>query len=382
MSEIKNAIQSSHLNFLFGSGLSAPFLKTLGDVEQRLTELDKFEDCTETVRSVMLASIRKLYFEKCISANLEILKKDASCKTVQSTYRTWLATMNQILLNRKSTLLNKQVNLFTTNMDVFPEMALEELGAEFNDGFYGKINPRYDLSNFKKSVSQTSQQYSVAAEIPLFNLYKLHGSVSWKIGTDNVIELDRSLDLTNFVKECITGCDKLVLDILDSNYNLISIQDLAVKAKAITSFKEAKKINDAYEKLVMVNPTKDKFKLTTLNKIYYELLRMYSNELEKENAVLFVMGFSFADEHITEITKRAVKSNPTLKVYIFAYDKIGEEAIRTNLGIEGSGTFSNICIMPRLKEVDTAGVETGETAYNLTNIINQHFHSIARDKNG
>src|SRR5690606_4181861 len=50
---------------------------------------------------------------------------------------------------------------------------------------------------------------------------------------------------------------------------------------------------------------------------FYELLRMYANHLEKENSILFVLGFSFADEHIREITKRVLKSNPTLMMFIF-----------------------------------------------------------------
>ena len=32
----------------------------------------------------------------------------------------------------------------------------------------------------------------------------------------------------------------------------------------------------------------------------------------KENSVLFVTGFSFADEHLKEITQRVLQSNPTL----------------------------------------------------------------------
>jgi hypothetical protein len=48
---------------------------------------------------------------------------------------------------------------------------------------------------------------------------------------------------------------------------------------------------------------------------------IYNNELEKENGVLFVMGFSFADEHIRELTLRVANTNPTSIIYIFVYDK-------------------------------------------------------------
>jgi hypothetical protein len=88
----------------------------------------------------------------------------------------------------------------------------------------------------------------------------------------------------------------------------------------------------AYEKLLVVNPTKDKFRHTIFNYTYYEMLRIFSNELEKDNTVLFVMGFSFADEHIREIVLRAANSNPTLMIYVIAYSNDGAAEIRTRFG--------------------------------------------------
>lgn len=71
---------------------------------------------------------------------------------------------------------------------------------------------------------------------------------------------------------------------------------------------------------LIVNPTKEKFHDTLLNKNYYELLRIFSNELEKENSLLVVEGFSFKDEHILDLTKRSML-NPSLKLLIFCYDE-------------------------------------------------------------
>ena len=58
---------------------------------------------------------------------------------------------------------------------------------------------------------------------------------------------------------------------------------------------------------------------------------MYSTELEKENTVLFVMGFSFSDEHIREVTLRVANSNPTLKIYIFTYTEKAEHNIKNKI---------------------------------------------------
>jgi hypothetical protein len=74
---------------------------------------------------------------------------------------------------------------------------------------------------------------------------------------------------------------------------------------------------------------------------------MYSNELEKENSVLFVLGFSFADEHIREITKRVANSNPTLLICIFAYSDSSKTDIEQKLNM-GEIKFKNV-------EVITAG---------------------------
>lgn len=57
------------------------------------------------------------------------------------------------------------------------------------------------------------------------------------------------------------------------------------------------------------------------------MLRLYANELEKENSVLFIMGFSMADEHIRDITFRAINSNPTLKVFICSYTTEAKDII-------------------------------------------------------
>jgi len=81
----------------------------------------------------------------------------------------------------------------------------------------------------------------------------------------------------------------------------------------------------------MINPTKQKFETTTMDLTFYELLRMYSNHLERENSVLFVFGFSFADEHIREITKRVAAANPTLLIIIFAFNKASKEAIEKEI---------------------------------------------------
>ena len=109
----------------------------------------------------------------------------------------------------------------------------------------------------------------------------------------------------------------------------------------------------------MINPRKAKFRETVLDLHFYELMRLYANALEKPTTCLFAMGFSFADEHIAQITRRAVASNPTLLVIIFAYDDGAKEAIQECIG--ESNNNNNIIILSP-KEFKAAQDEEGKNA--------------------
>ena len=56
-----------------------------------------------------------------------------------------------------------------------------------------------------------------------------------------------------------------------------------------------------------------------MNSNYYDQIRMFANELERQNTLLIAFGFSFADEHILQIIGRALVSNPTLTLLVFPY---------------------------------------------------------------
>lgn len=157
--DFKHLLQSGRLNFLIGSGLSCPYISTLGDIENRLEELDAIKD--STAKKLVRASLIKVYFETCISKNHDLChNQQEDDKGVLNNYKNFLHNINKIMLLRRSNLLNKKVNLFTTNVDVFLEKSLEEQNLEFNDGFTGTLNPSFQLSNFKKSLYKTSPHSS------------------------------------------------------------------------------------------------------------------------------------------------------------------------------------------------------------------------------
>jgi hypothetical protein len=275
LQELSEVIQSSNINFLFGAGTSTPFLPLLGNIEKLLNEA---EDDTTRERHY------KEYFSKVMLPNKKVADNSVSAseyEQVKKDYDEFFLTLSEVILQRKSTILSKQVNLFTTNIDVLTETSLERLLIEYNDGFSGKFNPTFSSANYKKSIQQRSLHYDHVSEIPVFNIIKIHGSLTWQQIGDK-ITFSHSL---NHIDEAIAG--KTGNDFLSS-----------------------------YKKILVVNPEESKHLESVLNLYYYELLRMYSSELEKENATLFIIGFSMDDKHIKEITLRAAKANPTLRIFI------------------------------------------------------------------
>lgn len=345
---LRNFIQSSNLNFLYGSGISRPYLSTLGNIEKWLTKLVE-DDSKEPYKEVIKASLYKAYCDGVILKN-RYFYPDKDFLETKSAYTDFFSVCNELMNKRNSQLLNKQINLFTTNIDLLAEETLEKSGIELNDGFRGKLKPAYSESNFQISLSKSSMQFHKQAEVPMFNLIKVHGAVNWKEQNETI---QSDTILMYYVQQA--------LDKIDKDY-FVELQNADKKEKTFDEVKtEAdeialilpddayKEFFEAYNKIVMINPTKEKFKTSVLDYHFYELMRIYSNALERENSILFVMGFSFADEHIAQITKRAADTNPTLQVVVFAYSDEDEEGYKKNLQIEHGCSNNNILILTPTK---------------------------------
>ncbi len=410
--EIEKLLESANLNFLIGSGASKPFLETLQDIEKVMDAFDKnknksfsddykenlkreglvFNDnqTDEKVLCIIEALIKNHYFTKCIKKNLQLIfcndanscNKECKKLEVKDNYKTFLESL-QTILSKRSNNYPKQVNLFTTNIDVFLDVVLEECSLSFNDGFSGRMNPKFGTENFHNIINKVSSHYDYQSTLPLFNLFKLHGSLNWKcdenkanIYYDNRLSVVEELKKINLVKDLVKCFDekgKFLSKKDDKDHGFSAIYEEAEKIK--NSDSEIEKFIKAYDNLVMINPNKDKFKDTTLKLHYYELLRMFSNNIDKENAVLFVFGFSFADEHICEIVNRAVKSNPTLLVVIFAFNKEAEDQIVKNLKIESSKS-RNIVFVARFGKEEKEKRKPIEN-FDLATINEEFFEKIA-----
>ncbi|HAY34000.1 MAG TPA: SIR2 family protein [Ignavibacteria bacterium] len=283
--EIKEVIQSSKINFMIGAGASQPYLPLLNNIENQLVNAtsgkNRIKVCKKYFSSVMYPNIDIVNSGKYLST-----KKKLDLENTISSYKAFFKNISTILLKRKSTLLSKQANIFTTNVDIFSEFVLEDLNIEMNDGFCGLINPKFDPSNFKKSYFKRSLHFELLSEIPTINIIKLHGSLTW---------------LKNDISDKI-------------EYSKLAMLDEIRKTTSDVKFE------NEYNKLFIINPEKKKLENTVLDTIYYDLLRVFSEEMEKENTVLFIIGFSLNDEHLRDLINRSINSNPTLKVYIFCFD--------------------------------------------------------------
>lgn len=384
-------IQSANINFMIGSGASRPYLATLGSIETWLTQLAEDRKSEKAEYIVIEASIYKAFYETVIKPNHLISEIDVNYTETKNNYKTFLAAWNGIMNKRNSRIHNKQVNLFTTNVDLMFEHSSTGMGIELNDGFQGSVEQLYDESNFMKSVNKTSLHFQYVSEIPVFNLMKVHGSINWEqtgnTGIKNntfwywyieeaikAIPSDKFIEIHHILPD---GTQKeKTYDELVADARRLAIDDTTIYDEFLKH----------YRSLIIVNPTKHKFEETVIDFHFYELMRMYANALEKENTLLFAAGFSFADEHIASITKRAADVNPTLQIIVFAFNDAEEDSFKKRLGLMPACVNNNINILTpsNFKQdnpedeykalVDTITYFDMKTISNVFNFIEKHIY--------
>lgn len=278
-------IQSGNLNFLVGSGASMPAIKVAGNIEAEINSL-------LIGGNVADADLKALEFiEELAETNVDLLADidDQPITETLANYADFLSTVDGILFERKNILLPRQANIFTTNYDLFIEKAASKLpNVTLNDGFdrTSAVGSRYVFSPekyFDRTYRSGSSNDRIA-ELPVVNLIKVHGSLSWQRDGDKEIRYaSNGVSLSGHVQK--------------NNPGAVSI---------------------ALAKRAVILPNVRKFESTLMERVYFDLLRLYSNCMDRDNALLIAFGFSFEDEHILDITRRALR-NPTAELLIFAY---------------------------------------------------------------
>lgn len=295
-----------NIHFLFGSGTSTgtkelPAIPTMKDfilkIEAKLTaeqlitfnklkdnKNENLEDMlgvlyskrdyqlgineSDTDTDDLIEIIEKTIFEEI---NIDFSKK--SCEAVIDTYKTFY---------QKVTYRNKdlsRVNIFTTNNDLFNERVLDNLNINYNNGFGGGLerffNPARFGYTFSRKIETSIEKYEALDN--MIYLYKLHGSINWVEKEGN---------------------------------SLFNIQEININH---TNTKPAESV------LIYPNPLKQSKSLTSP---YTDIIREFQKKLLLQNSVLFVIGYSFSDDHLNNIIYQALSSNSSISIVIFGnYDK-------------------------------------------------------------
>jgi hypothetical protein len=242
----------------------------------------------------LIEAIKKAIFEMCdidrISfddnhflkkeENKEI--KDKMEKEGRYTYHKSLLTS---LLQRPLNL--RRANIFTLNYDLAFEYACDELGIEYINGFVGfnERNFRPEVYSYDFFFPGDTTEGKVRRIERVIKYYKLHGSLNWIYKNQNK----------------------------NNPYGLYEIPIELVRMKL-----ENEKDNLGE---IMIYPTSSK-KEYTLNFPYSELFRKFADRLQQPEAVLFVVGYSFYDEHINDIIYQAL-ANPSFTLIIVDFKGTG-----------------------------------------------------------
>ena len=273
--QLRYFAMTKRLNFLIGSGTSVPAIplmsffkgEDISDEKANNSLSDKVKDVSKKV----LEDISKASEEEIIKA---VLKR----------YSEFIKVILQLLYHANSRQVTKNINIFTTNYDLFIEKSLDELmkyeSFVFNDGSNGYFNRILDSANYNKSVAYRGLNDNYLNELPTLSLIKPHGSMNWE---------------------------------RDQEGNILIRQSVV-------------------ENPVVVKPTGIEGQETFLNNHFHDMLRVFQLELDKPQSILIVIGFSFQDKHIAKMLNRSLK-NPELNVFIFCYFESDKQTILTNLGL-------------------------------------------------
>lgn len=319
---LRSSLACGHVNVLLGSGFSTESVPVLGSRELWFRAVDDKIVAGNEAATIIRNALRAEYFMS--------IMEPLRCAMPTRNQIDFLITLRNVVRDRGSVTIPQRVNLFTTNYDSMIELALDIEGISFNDGFSGRSDPRFSTESYSRLMLEQSLFMEYSSLVPTLNVLKIHGSLTWREREDGSIGYCKVDDT---LEECRRGCDAafsnaLVSEVCEAVRAFRPFEDALGELELIAlglSQSEREALGKFYENysslLRIVNPSKNKFEKTVVERSYYDLLRIYANELDRNNALLIVFGFSFADEHILDLTRRAARSNPSLLIIVSCYTK-------------------------------------------------------------
>ena len=163
-----------------------------------------------------------------------------------------------------------RVEVFTTNYDTLFEQAARESGFVVIDGFSFSLPRTFSGRNFDLDIVNRERTRLKGEEnfIPnVLHLLKLHGSIDWFRDSEGVIE---------------------------------------------------QRTGNVSEEPLIIYPSSEKY-ATSYDQPYFEMMSRFQTALRRDNTLLIVLGFGFADKHINNAIIEAVRQNPGFHLLISDY---------------------------------------------------------------
>jgi len=271
-----------------------------------------FRKALETVEAV-ISGVKGFILHKCSEGSSA--KGD---ETVVTLYRRFY----QSLATRSRGLAPPWV--FTTNYDLFNEKAMDRSGIPYSNGFSGTVERRFNPATYRRALAEqldiSSKRW--AAVDGYVHFCKLHGSVNWT----------------------------------EEETGLFPIRESAEKL-------------DPAEDRVMIYPTPSK-QTASLGSPYSDMFREFQRQIVQDQSVLFVMGFSFGDEHINNIIFQGL-TLPGFRLIAFLNPEDAKNPVTKELAALGD---------PRIWFIWGSDEETGKKAHYFDSIVQDLMPTSADQK--
>jgi len=250
------------------------FLGTLHSIYffYETTGQEKEEAATKV--AAVIKQARDFLLEKCLN---ETNRTGNTDKDLVDLYKSFYRK----LLYRNSNL--PKPNIFTTNYDLYNEIALDKLGIHYVNGFSGGIKKYFNPTIFNYALAEkmdlSQSKWSVIDNFVY--LYKIHGSLNW------------------------------IQDEEDSKlFKVREIQE--------TSYENLKT-----KEVIMIHPTPLK-QNASMGSPYSDLFREFQKKLMQNNNVLITLGYSFNDEHINNLIYQAF-TIPSFRLIVLGDQKASKD---------------------------------------------------------
>lgn len=358
--EIDKLMRGKNINFLIGAGASVPLYPSLsfGENYPTFEEVVSNNNISEQAKIFMYI----YYFVRWIMQMGKTREQFYESDFQSEVYKNYLKLVKYFYgyLQCEGNESPKRINIFTTNYDllferVFDDFLLENPLIYFNDGSRGVFKKYISNKNYYLNVTHSGYNDNYKREVPTVNLFKMHGSLSWKLVSDKIIvceENDIISNLGRVVEDLdlnIKKIEKIIKSSKDKNIDVFIDRLNKIVKKLKLDKSSIKQFYEKYCEIAIINPNKYKFFKTVSEQHYYQLIRSFSYELERKQAILFVFGFSFADEHIRDIFERSLL-NPELQVIMISYSKKRQDELKDLFK-----NYKNIKFFPMNFDNDTKG---------------------------